>query len=119
MWSKEEWLEFKFPAFFKREAKILFNFRPYKLNMYGKIWRITTKRIEKEYVHPNTREGKCWIKKQTNLKTKKVGKKREKWIIEKVLVGNRNKTVMTETSPNITANVNRWDLPIKRHRSPD
>lgn len=54
MWLREEWLElkvFKVFVIFKREGKILFNFRFYKLNMYGKILRIIIEKIEKEYVN--------------------------------------------------------------------
>lgn len=42
MWSREKCLQLKVPMFFKTE-----NFRPYTLNMHGKISRITTEKIGK------------------------------------------------------------------------
>lgn len=53
----------KLPAFFKKEAKILFNFRLYKGNH-----RKNRKKIK---------IGRKQLNKKTNLKTKKAGKKRE------------------------------------------
>ena len=69
----------KVPEFFKREVKILFNFKPCKLNMHGKISRITTERMGKNRQIPKSREEKITQKsKQTNFKTKKAGKKKRK-----------------------------------------
>lgn len=68
----------KVPEFFKREVKILFNFKPCKLNMHGKISRITTERMGKNRQIPKSREEKNNQKNKQISKLKKQAKKGEK-----------------------------------------
>lgn len=90
--------------------------------MHGKISRITTEKIEKEYVNSKQQEGKKLNKKANKqiAKLKKQAKKeqneaKKRWWQEMEI----KKYDDSNMSKYITVNVHRLNLPIKRQRSSD